>query len=152
MPVDSFLEKKWKHAFQVFFDTNKSESLEKQDFDMLAEKIKQQRGEDSKAYRTAKASVDRIWKAAAAAATETDIVLKFQVSIDEWIAMWSALVLQAKTADDWQNAYIDYMFTLLDASGDDKIDKNEYVQVMKLYGVGTNEAGSAFDKFAQVSQ
>lgn len=57
MSANPFLQQKWKHAFQVFFgkplelykpscyrnkniplsDTNKSESLEKQDFDMLSE-------------------------------------------------------------------------------------------------------------------
>lgn len=90
-----------------------------------------------------------------------------KVSTNEWKHMWYVSMGQASAGEDlaWQQLYVDYMFTLFDASGasfvhmckcnksstgDGFIDLAEFVETMSYYGFDKRHATWAFDQFAQV--
>ncbi|VDM71101.1 unnamed protein product [Strongylus vulgaris] len=61
--------------------------------------------------------------------------------------MW-AKSLSAAKEPAWQKAYLDYMFRLLDASGDELVDLAEYVEVLGYFSIPRADAVACFDKFA----
>lgn len=73
----------------------------------------------------------------------------FQVSVDEWCNMWDAYAKDPSSVMDWQNAYMNFMFDLEDASHDGGIDVTEFTLVCSSYGVEKSECEEAFGKMAQ---
>jgi Ca2+-binding EF-hand superfamily protein len=142
--VDSFLLKKWDHAFAVFFDMNKDGVLEWEDFEILVSAIKHSRGEDSEDYRRALVAMKEIWQKLLSA---SDVDGDNKVSVDEWKHMWYTSM---GNDDDlaWQQLYLDYVFRLFDTSADGVIDLSEFIESMAYYGIDKRHATWAFDKFA----
>uniref|UniRef100_A0A914XBD3 EF-hand domain-containing protein n=1 Tax=Plectus sambesii TaxID=2011161 RepID=A0A914XBD3_9BILA len=141
--VDAFLMRKWEYAFRVFFDVNRNGTLEWDDFQLLIEIIGEARGPMSDEYLSAKLALNEIWHKLTAA-----IGLKHddKVTEEDWMAMWKKS-LNGSTPD-WQKLYLEYMFQLLDASGDKLVDQSEYIQVMGYFDISRSEATACFDKFA----
>lgn len=80
--------------------------------------------------------------------------------------MWKSVAIDRKQpTDKWLDVYVQYLFALFDMSGkwsiiksyihtqyvgDGRIDRNEYIQAMAIYGCDRQEAAAAFDHFSQV--
>jgi len=150
MGVDPILRKKWERMFYTFFDTNKNKVIDWNDFEVVFEKIKELRGPDSPEYKIVTDAMGMVWKGLLQAIKHIDITSEanegVEISIDEWIAMWEKY--DPKHMHIWQWEYLKFMFFLIDTSGDKFIDKDEYVQVMAMYGVDKKHATIAFEKFA----
>jgi len=73
----------------------------------------------------------------------------FQVSVDEWCNMWDAYAKDPSSVMDWQNAYMNFMFDLEDASHDGGIDVTEFTLVCSSYGLEKTECEEAFAKMSQ---
>ncbi|KHN74467.1 Spectrin alpha chain [Toxocara canis] len=76
--------------------------------------------------------------------------LKPQISLLNWIAMWQRTLNGEETL--WQKHYLEYMFKLIDASGDKLIDLAEYMEVLSYYNIGRMEAVTCFDKIAKTPE
>ncbi|PIO75973.1 hypothetical protein TELCIR_01956 [Teladorsagia circumcincta] len=61
--------------------------------------------------------------------------------------MW-ADSLKDEKEPAWQKAYLDYMFRLFDASGDQLVDLAEYIEVLGYFAIPRDDAIACFDKFA----
>jgi len=144
--MDPFLKKKWERVFLVFFDTNRSNMLEWNDFEIIIEKIRTMRGDQSDDYKLAKTTLKEIWTGLISLA-DTDKDNK--VSMEEWCEMWYRA--EDQVHPHWQHDYLTYMFKLLDSSGDKLIDKAEYVEVMRGYGLTEDDASEAFEKISEKS-
>uniref|UniRef100_A0A915APT9 EF-hand domain-containing protein n=1 Tax=Parascaris univalens TaxID=6257 RepID=A0A915APT9_PARUN len=143
--IDPFLIRKWHHAFVTFFDVNHNGVLEWGDYRLLTEIIKAMRGENSDEYKSANIALKEIWDRLL---EETHPNKDGNVSLVNWIAMWQRTL----TGEDpyWQKNYLEYMFQLFDASGDQLIDLAEYIEVLSYFNIGRMEAVNCFDKFAKM--
>jgi len=63
--------------------------------------------------------------------------------------MWDAYAKDPSSVMDWQNAYMNFMFDLEDASHDGGIDVTEFTLVCSSYGLEKTECEEAFGKMAQ---
>jgi Ca2+-binding EF-hand superfamily protein len=142
--MDPFLQKKWERVFSTFFDTNRDGVLEWPDFVGIIDRIREVRGADCPIFKTAEKTFEKIWENLVVLADKNK---DDKISLDEWKQMWKVLT-SSSTGSNWQSDYLNYMFTVLDSSGDNLIDREEYIAVMESYGVPKAEANSAFDKFA----
>lgn len=79
----------------------------------------------------------------------THFLFNPQVSVDEWCNMWDAYAKDPSSVMDWQNAYMNFMFDLEDASHDGGIDVTEFTLVCSSYGLDKKECEEAFGKMAQ---
>ncbi|CAJ0956006.1 unnamed protein product, partial [Mesorhabditis belari] len=138
--INPFLLRKWTYAFSTFFDINGNGSLEWKDFDTLAQIICATRGSRSHEYISAKLAFPEIWYSLTQAA---GIDEAGKLSLDDWIALW-----KENRNGKWTKVYLDYMYTLFDASGDRLVDQAEYVQVMQYFSIDRETANHAFDQFA----
>jgi len=129
---------------------NKSGEIDWNDFELLFDEIKKERGADSPEYRICEEAMLMVWKGLLSAAkgldefkpTPPDVT----ISIAEWDHIWENY--NPKQMPIWQWEYLKYMFFLLDSSGDKFIDEHEYSHVMKIYGVSDSDSKAAFRKFA----
>jgi len=143
--VDPFLKDKWERAFYTFFDTNRSKALEWDDFEDIIKRIKTLRGADNPIYKVAEDALHKVWNGMLKNAGKSSGQV---ITMDEWISMWTTNLKTPEAISGWQTDYLDYMFKLLDSSGDDLIDRGEYMDVMKSFDVPESNAGKAFDQFA----
>ncbi|KJH49741.1 hypothetical protein DICVIV_04081 [Dictyocaulus viviparus] len=102
------------------------------------------RGEDSEVHNAARRSLTDVWNSMTKA-LHKDITDK--ISLVDWVGMW-ADSLTAEKEPAWQNVYLNYMFRLLDASGDELVDLAEYIDVLGTFSVPRDIAIACFDKFA----
>ncbi|KAK7788638.1 hypothetical protein R5R35_013957 [Gryllus longicercus] len=141
-----FRKAKLLYVFNVFFDVNKSGTIEKKDFELAIENICRTRGwadTDPKSTQT-KDVLLRVWEGLRAKAdTDKDQ----QVSQDEWIRMWDDFKKNPESVLEWQNLYKDFIFDHVDSSGDGTIDLEEFTTVFTGYGLSAEECGQAYDKF-----
>lgn len=63
--------------------------------------------------------------------------------------MWDAYAKDPSSVMDWQNAYMNFMFDLEDASHDGGIDVTEFTLVCSSYGLDKKECEEAFSKMAR---
>jgi len=150
MGVDPFLRKKWERMFYTFFDTNKNKVIDWNDFELVFEKIKELRGEQSRDYKIVHETMNMVWRGLLQATKNIDITAEVgpdvEITIDEWCKLWEHY--NPNHMHIWQWEYLKFMFLLIDTSGDKFIDKEEYVTIMKMYGLDNKHATAAFEKFA----
>jgi len=153
MVVDPFLKKKWDRVFFTFFDTNRNKVIDWNDFEVVFEKIKELRGEQSAEYKIVSDAMRTVWQGVLHQAKNVDIMhldklegVVQEVTVDEWTKIWEKF--DPNHMPIWQWEYLKYMFFLIDTSGDKCIDVDEYTTVMKIYGMTPSDAKTAFKKFA----
>ncbi|VDM54017.1 unnamed protein product [Angiostrongylus costaricensis] len=141
--------------------------IEWRDFQTLIDAIGAVRGVGGEDHLAARLSLTDVWQAMTATVRKdtTD-----KITLVDWIRMW-ADSLTAEKEPAWQKAYLDYMFHLLDASGenfaktltsctlsqyvtahpisgDQLVDLAEYIEVLGYFSIPREEAIYCFDKFA----
>jgi len=150
MGVDPFVRQKWERMFYTFFDTNKNKVIDWNDFELVFEKVKKIRGEESREYKIVHETMGMVWRGLLQAAKGIDITAdvepNVEITLDEWVKLWEKY--NPNHMHIWQWEYLKFMFLLIDTSGDKFIDKSEYTQVMAMYGVEKKSAESAFEKLA----
>ncbi|PIO67500.1 Calexcitin-2 family protein [Teladorsagia circumcincta] len=142
--IEPFLVRKWHYAFYTFFDLIGNNVIEWKDFQRLIDAIGELRGEDGTDHVAARSSLTEVWQSM----TETmgkDV--KDQITLLDWIGMWADSMKDEKEPA-WQKAYLDYMFRLFDASGDQLVDLAEYIEVLGYFAIPRDDAIACFDKFA----
>ncbi|CAL8137938.1 unnamed protein product [Orchesella dallaii] len=142
--LSEFRRRKLYFIFDRFFDVNHSGTIEKKDFELAVEQICRIRGwskGDTKYVETSKNFLE-IWDALRSSA---DANKDDQVSRDEWCQLWS----DEAASEDWQRAYMRFMFNLQDTSGDGCIDLDEFTSVCTSFGINADESRRAFDTISQ---
>ncbi|XP_026733340.1 calexcitin-2-like [Trichoplusia ni] len=145
--VSDFRKKKFLHVFHAFFDTDKSGSIEKADFDLAIERITKSRGwaaGDAK-FKWTQESLLKIWEGLQSRA---DADNDGQISQDEWVAIWDNFAKNPASAAEWQNLYCKFAFDLEDASNDGSINSEEFSSVFVSFGLNKDDAVAAFNKMA----
>ncbi|XP_066996331.1 calexcitin-2 [Anabrus simplex] len=143
-----FRKKKLMYVFNVFFDVNKSGTIERKDFELAIETICRSRGwgESDPKYAETHSTLIKVWETLRQRAdTDQDL----QVNQDEWIKMWDDYKKSPDTPLEWQKLYMNFMFDHIDSSGDGTIDLAEFTTVFTGYGLSTEECEKAFDKFTK---
>jgi len=150
MAPDPFLKKKWERVFYTFFDVNKNKVIDWNDFEVLFEKIKDLRGENSTEYKIVQDAMRMVWKGLLQETKGIDMTEEddknVEITLDEWDKLWEKFNPKSMHICQWE--YVKYMFFLIDTSGDKFIDAKEYGSVMKLYGLTEAESKKAFESFA----
>lgn len=144
------LKKKWERVFYTFFDTNKNKVIDWNDFEVVFEKIKELRGEESVEYKIVQDAMLCVWKGLLSETKHVDMTHEFEsdveITLEEWDKLWEKF--DPRHMHIWQWEYLKYMFFLIDTSGDKYIDADEYATVMKIYGLDEKSSRAAFKKFA----
>ncbi|GBP08979.1 Calexcitin-2 [Eumeta japonica] len=146
--VSDFRKKKLLHVFNVFFDINRSGTIDQKDFEDAASKIAQLRGwkaGDPK-YKEAHDTLMKIWVGLQGKADKDQ---DNQVSADEWISMWDEYAKNPSSPLDWQTLYCKFIFELEDASSDGSIDSDEFSTVYASFGLDQQESKTAFQKMSK---
>lgn len=145
--VSDFRKKKLLHVFHTFFDTNKSGSIDKNDFDLAIEKVANLRGASSgdAKFKEIQESMLKIWEGLQ---KRGDADNDGQVSVDEWISMCDEYAKNPKAPVEWQSLYMKFIFQLEDASSDGSIDSSEFASVYVSFGLNKDEAVAAFQKMS----
>ncbi|CAH2044337.1 unnamed protein product, partial [Iphiclides podalirius] len=145
--VSDFRKKKLMYLFNQFFDSNKSGSIDKKDFELAAEQISKMRGwkQGDAKYKETLDSLLKIWDGLQSVA---DSDKDGQVTAEEWVNMWEEYAKNPSAAADWQNQYCKFIYQLEDASGDGAIDSEEFSTVFESFGLPKSEAASAFQKMS----
>ncbi|XP_034235165.1 calexcitin-2 [Thrips palmi] len=146
--ISEFRKKKLLYIFNVFFDVNRSGTIEKKDFEIAVERICEVRNWPSgtpEADRT-KDILMSVWEGLR---TRADSNQDGQVSHEEWIAMWDDYAKNAEQPADWHRRYMEFMFDVEDTSGDGSIDVEEFTQVCTCFGATKAECEQAFQRFSQ---
>ncbi|CAJ0607179.1 unnamed protein product [Cylicocyclus nassatus] len=142
--IEPFLIRKWHYAFYTFFDLTGDEVIEWNDFEQLIEAIGSVRGMGGEEHIAARIRLGEIWHSMC---NELDKDYHDKITMVDWIGMWAKSWSAAKEPA-WQKAYLDYMFHLLDASGDQLVDLAEYVEVLGYFSIPREDAVACFDRFA----
>ncbi|KAF0314795.1 hypothetical protein GQ607_017973 [Colletotrichum asianum] len=144
--MSDFRRKKLLHVFNVFFDVNKSGTIEKKDFEIAVERICKNRGWDESNPKTqeTKEILCKVWEGLR---SKADLNQDDQVTHEEWVNMWDEYAKNPEKALDWQNRYRDFMFDLEDTSGDGTIDEMEFKNLCVSYGLNADASVAAFNKF-----
>lgn len=141
--VSDFRKKKLVHVFTTFFDTNKSGTIDKKDFDIAVETISKLPGwkAGEPAYKMLVETLQKVWEGLQGADSDKD----GEVSVEEWISAWDNF---AKSPAEWQNLYAKFIFQLEDSSNDGSIDSEEFSSVYASFGLDKSEAVAAFQKLS----
>ncbi|KAL6734804.1 hypothetical protein Aduo_005304 [Ancylostoma duodenale] len=142
--IEPFLIRKWHYAFYTFFDLIGNDVIEWRDFQQLIDAIGAVRGVGGEDHIAARISLTDVWHSMCETMHKD---YKEKITLVDWIGMW-ANSLTAEKEPAWQKAYLDYMFRLLDASGDQLVDLSEYVEVLGYFSIPREDAIACFDKFA----
>ncbi|KAJ8712615.1 hypothetical protein PYW07_005457 [Mythimna separata] len=146
--VSDFRKKKLLHVFNAFFDTNKSGSIDKKDFELAVQKISEFRGYkpgDAK-YKNVEDTLMKIWDGLQSRADSNN---DGEISQDEWIEMWDQFAQNPSAAANWQSLYCKFIFELEDAANDGAIDVEEFSSVYESFGLDKQESIEAFQKMAK---
>lgn len=141
--VSDFRKRKLLHLFNAFFDTNRSGSVDKKDFELAVQNISKLRGwkASDAQYKQANDTLLQIWEGLKNSA---DSDSDGEVSQDEWIALWDEFARNPSSAQEWQNLYCKFIFQLEDASNDGAIDVDEFSSVYESFGLDKEESVQAF--------
>ncbi|CAK9293340.1 unnamed protein product [Gordionus sp. m RMFG-2023] len=156
--LNDFQKKKLLFVFSVFFDINRDGVIEKSDFDLALEKIAgiHKWGKSDNKYTIAKSTLGSIWNLlrSKADANQDDIVTQ-----SEWFLMWSESISHYKchhnhedvkepcdkeAMPDWEKKFMQFMFDVIDISGDGIIDEIEFLTFFKVYDFTETECKIAF--------
>jgi Ca2+-binding EF-hand superfamily protein len=150
LKVDDYMIKKWDRVFYTFFDTNRNGVVDWGDFEVLFEKVKELRGEESKEYKIIQDAMLTVWKGmlmnVKGLSMTDEVPHDAEITLDEWHDIWKTYDPRHMTV--WQWEYLKFMFFLIDSSGDKFVDVEEYSEVMKIYGLEPKESALAFSCFA----
>ncbi|KAI0209336.1 hypothetical protein LSAT2_005975, partial [Lamellibrachia satsuma] len=74
-----------------------------------------------------------------------------KITEDEWMVMWEKCAREREASGqlpDWQNNYMDFLFGVSDTSGDLLIDKDEFTDTYRVYGLSVENCGNTFDRIS----
>lgn len=146
MALSAFRKKKIESVYQNLYDSNKDGVIDKNDFSDCIEKISKLHhwATNGDAYKLAKEILEEVWDGLK---IDADINQDGIVTREEWVKMWSKFAAANKNPD-WNEKYIKFMFLANDTSGDDLVDKGEFVTVQTLFGNSEADSKNAFDKLS----
>ncbi|GAV04884.1 hypothetical protein RvY_15091 [Ramazzottius varieornatus] len=146
MALSDFQSKKLIHLFRTFFDTDHNGTIEKSDFDIVADKICKLRSWEpgSPQYGSVHQRLDTIWKEISAHDSDGD----GHISEQEWLNLWADVLAKKGNGGGgaWIKHYQDFMFDAQDISGDGSVDENEFVTLYKCLGIPDTQCKDAFQK------
>lgn len=145
--VSDYRRKKYSHVFYVFLDTDKSGSVDRNDFSLTAAKIAKKRGYNpgDVTYELIKEMLSKVWEGLVKDAdTDGDGV----VNIEEWVQLWDAFAKNPAGAKEWQKLLSKCLFQLADAANDGSVDADEFAGVCENFGLDKNDSVEAFKKMA----
>lgn len=147
MPISEFRQKKLLYVFHVFFDVDRSGTIEQNDFELALEKIGRMRGysKTDQKYLDTQKTLLTIWEGLKATADKDG---DGQISTQEWLNVWEEFSAAPDKPLDWQTQYQNFIFDLQDTSGDGTIDEGEFVSVCSGYGISDADGKESFDKFS----
>ncbi|XP_068617956.1 sarcoplasmic calcium-binding proteins II, V, VI, and VII-like [Battus philenor] len=141
--ISDYRKQKLLHLFNVFFDTDSSGSVEKNDFELAASNIAKARGwrVGGDKYKDILDSLLKIWDGLQNSA---DADKDGKVTAEEWVSMWENFSDDPTASADWQKQFCRVMFQLEDAGGDGSIDREEFASVFESFGLIKEDAEAAF--------
>jgi len=144
MSMSEFRLAKLTYVFERFFDTDKSGTIEKEDFVLSVKQLCKVRGwpESDPRYAATQASFLRMWEVLRKRCYKED---NERISPEEFVQLWR----NPDKIDDWERVYMDLMFELQDTSGDGVLDEDEFASVCDSFGVNPAEARQAFNTFSK---
>ncbi|XP_013148156.1 PREDICTED: calexcitin-2-like [Papilio polytes] len=149
--VSEFRKQKLLHLFNIFFDTDSSGSIERNDFELAAENIAKLRGwkPNDDQYKETLESLIKIWEGLQNAADSDN---DGKVTADEWVNMWETYARNPSSGANWQQVYCKFMFQLEDAGGDGAIDCEEFSAVFESFGLLKEDSVAAFNVISKGKQ
>lgn len=146
--VSDFVKRKLQHVFTVFFDVNRSGSIDKKDFELAIEKVTKLRGWKSgdANYKETENTLMKIWSGLQSGGDSDN---DGQVTFEEWTSLWESYAKNPSAAPEWQTLYCKFIFQLEDTSNDGSIDSNEYASVYTSFGLDKSECLAAFQKMSK---
>jgi len=143
MAMSDFRLAKLLYVFERFFDTDKSGTIEKDDFVLAVQQLCKIRGwpESDPKYETTKTKFMTMWDVLRKRCYKED---NERISPEEFCQLWR----NPSQIEDWERTYMDIMFDLQDTSGDNVIDEDEFVGVCQSYGIDAAECRAAFQTFS----
>ncbi|XP_068617950.1 calexcitin-2-like [Battus philenor] len=144
--VSEFRKKKYLEVFNAF-DSDGSGTIEKKDFEMMAEGLaKSSDGTvDEEKHKVYLEILLKIWNGIQQVDTDKD----GHVSADEWISFWDSYAKNPSNPSPWQKLYSDFSFQLLDPGNDGSIDSDEFVKAYVSWGFKSNDAAAIFGKLSK---
>jgi len=143
MSISEFRLAKLTYVFERFFDTDKSGTIEKEDFMLAVKLLCKVRGwpDSDPRYKAVQDSFLKMWEVLRKRCYKED---NERISPEEFVQLWR----NTGKIDDWEKVYMDLMFELQDTSGDNVIDENEFASVCESFGVNPAESRQAFNTFS----
>ncbi|CAB3230365.1 unnamed protein product [Arctia plantaginis] len=145
--VSEFRKKKFIHVFTTFFDTDKSGTITKEDFDQATQKVAEVKGwaDGDPDFEKIKDGHQKVWQLLKGQADADDDGV---ITQDEWVTMWDSLIKDQGTSEppEWASRNCKYMFQFIDTGSDDAIDEKEFVAAYSFYGFSEEDASEAFKK------
>ncbi|VVC24866.1 EF-Hand 1, calcium-binding site,EF-hand domain pair,EF-hand domain [Cinara cedri] len=146
--ISQFRKNKLMYVFNVFFDVNASGTIDKKDFEIAIERFCNLRGWSGNPEKEEKtrSCLLKVWDGLQSGADKDQ---DGQVTQDEWCAMWDDFSKNPSAPQEWQTHYMNFMFDLVDTSGDGSIDEAEFCEVCQNNGVPAAEAADAYKRFSK---
>ncbi|OXA52374.1 calexcitin-2 [Folsomia candida] len=143
MSMSEFRLAKLTYVFERFFDTDKSGTIEKEDFHLAVKQLCKVRkwSEGGDDFKAVEASFMKMWDVLRKRCYKED---NEKISPEEFVQLWR----NTGKIDEWEKVYMDLMFELQDTSGDGVIDEDEFAGVCDSFGVNPAEARQAFATFS----
>lgn len=132
----------------TFSDSDGNGQIEKDDFDLIGNKIGKLRNwaAGSARHTALKKKLDEIWDGV----KQADADGNGSVSEEEWLKFWSVVILNKKS-NEVAEKYQEFIFDALDVSGDGKVDEQEFAELYSGLGVPAEKCAEAFSKLTAVS-
>lgn len=143
MSMSEFRLAKLTYVFERFFDTDRSGTIEKEDFVLAVKQLCKVRGwpEGDPNMKKVSDSFLKMWDVLRKRCYKED---NEKITPEEFVQLWR----NPEKIDDWERVYMDLMFELQDTSGDGVIDEDEFASVCDSFGVNPAEARQAFQTFS----
>ncbi|KAK2169709.1 hypothetical protein NP493_1177g00022 [Ridgeia piscesae] len=103
---------------------------------------------DSEKYRTSLETLRGVWDGIRSCGDDDQ---DGKITEDEWMGMWEKFALERETSGrlpDWHHNYIDFLFGVSDTSGDSLIDKAEFTDTYRVYGLSEENCHKTFDRIS----
>ncbi|KAI0215465.1 hypothetical protein LSAT2_032484 [Lamellibrachia satsuma] len=145
-----FQRKKCLRVFNNFFDVNGDGVVNWDDFEKVIEKFQEAYGwqRDSEKCRASLETLRRVWDGIKSCGDGDE---DGKITEDEWMVMWEKCAQEREASGqlpDWQNNYMDFLFGVSDTSGDLLIDKDEFTDTYRVYGLSVENCGNTFDRIS----
>ena len=129
-------------------DTDHNGTVEKSDFDLVAEKVCKLRNwaPGSTEYTATHRRLASVWDGISGADTDKD----GHISEQEWLSLWSDVMARKHDGSTWIKDYLDFLFNAQDSSADGQVDENEFTTLYACLGVPAAQSKEAFNKLTEV--